>query len=129
VTWPGDDVPVKTREPFDSIWRQLSRAEQREIVFTAIRGRAAADPFKSWLVVEFVTRSMLSPARWILAAVLLATQAVAVTYVWIRSHRIHWLGLVLFSLAALAIVIGTVTQLHARRVNQRLVDSDVSTVV
>jgi hypothetical protein len=108
---------VKNREPFISIWRQLSSSERREVISTSLKGRRAADPFQAWLVVEFVTTNVASPA-------ILASQAVLVAAAWIDGRWIDWVGLIAFVVLLSAITFLTLVQLHARTVNRMLMDLD-----
>jgi hypothetical protein len=115
---------VKNREPFISIWRQLSSSERREVISTSLKGRRAADPFQAWLVVEFVTTNVASPARWAFAVAILASQAVLVAAAWIDGRWIDWVGLIAFVVLLSAITFLTLVQLHARTVNRMLMDLD-----
>jgi hypothetical protein len=81
---------VKESEPFRSIWSQLSGAERRDVVFTVLRGRAATDPFKSWLVVEFVNARLTPSFVWIPSILCILAGVAVSAFAWFEHHRLAW---------------------------------------
>lgn len=111
---------MKESEPFRSIWSQLSAAERRDVIFTALRGRAAADPFKSWLVVEFVNARLTPSLIWVLSILVILAGAGVSAFAWFEHHRLAW-----GPLAGLCVVVSVIPVVmsryrRARKVNRPL---------
>src|SRR5437016_2169663 len=90
TTYQGSMIfPVRDREPFKSIWRQLPSGERREVLRLALRGKPAPDSFKAWLVVEFTT-SKLTPRTFIPVFLALSVDVIVGAFAWLANSRVAW---------------------------------------